>query len=49
MTNPIIPDLNLLSDDEMILANDYKKQKTQKCEIRNEKRVSTYGTFDSSG
>jgi len=29
MTNPIKPDLNLFSDDEMILANDYKKQKTQ--------------------
>jgi len=29
MINPIKPDLNLFSDDEMILANAYKKQKTQ--------------------
>jgi len=29
MTNPRKPHLNLFSDDEIILANDYKKQKTQ--------------------
>jgi len=49
MNNPRKPHLNLFSDDKMILANDYKKQKTQKFEISNEKRVSTDGTFDSFG